>query len=215
MGGGHFRSDFAFVESALVDVDRLVGLTGLGTDSRLLDWGCGAGRLAVGIYERFGRIGLYHGVDVQRWLIAWAERHIGGTPGYRFTRVDSSNARYNPSGTGRLGIPAESGEYDVLYAYSVLSHMTGDEVRLYLGEMARLLRPGGSAFFTAFVEPDVERELENPPGYGGMRWSGPLHCVRFETGYFESMVAQAGLKIRHCKPGGETEGQSLFVVERP
>ena len=53
MGGKHFKNDAAFIKTAVRDVKRLEKYAGLTKDSRLLDWGCGAGRLAVGVREHF------------------------------------------------------------------------------------------------------------------------------------------------------------------
>lgn len=124
MGGKHFKNDDAFIRTAVRDVKRLERLAGLTTDSRLLDWGCGAGRLAVGVREHFSerRIADYHGVDVQPDLISWARENLTA-PGFRFTCVDVANERYNPAGLPERTIAADPGSVDVFYAYSVFSHM--------------------------------------------------------------------------------------------
>lgn len=212
MGGKHFRSNEAFVSSAVSEVGRLESW-GLDKDSRLLDWGCGAGRLAIGIREHWGSIAHYHGIDVQLPLVQWAQRHLADGS-FAFTHVDASNARYNPYGCIARAIPVSNGDYDAFYAYSVFSHMFGNDVYYYLKEMARLLSPSGFGFFTAFVEDGVEAERENPPAYGPLPWSGSLHCVRFERAYFGKLIDSAALRIEHFAHGEETDGQSLFVVRR-
>lgn len=214
MGGEHFRDDDAFVASAVREVGRLADQAGATKESRLLDWGCGSGRLAVGLIEQYGGIGEYHGVDVQKPLISWAERHLGSRPGFHFTHVNLANARYNPAGQTVQEIPGDTGGYDVFYAYSVFSHLRTADTAAYLREVARLLAPGGRAFVTAFVEDDVEDEAENPPGYGPMDWSGPLHCVRYRREFFEKMVAEAGLSSVEHEHGQETDGQSLYVLRK-
>ena len=215
MGGAHFRQDDAFVSSAVAEVGRLEDRIGLSTSSRLLDWGCGAGRLAVGIVEKMGRIDQYHGVDIQAHLVEWAQRHLGDRPGFTFTHVDLANPRYNPGGSHERTIPGATSDYDGFYAYSVFSHLMAEDTAAYLGEVARLLKPGGRAFVTAFVEDDVPDEEENPKGYGPLEWSGPLHCVRFERQFFEGMVREAGLEVDSLEHGQETDGQSLYVLRRP
>lgn len=210
MGGEHFRDDAAFVSSAVAEVRRLEA-HGLRPESRLIDWGCGAGRLAIGCIESGNPVAGYHGVDVQRPLIRWAQRHLT-RPGMSFTHVDVANARYNPHGQFATGIPGDTAHYNAFYAYSVFSHLTGRDAAAYLREVRRLLRADGFAFLTAFVESDVVVERENPPGYGPMDWRGALHCVRFSRDFFERMIADAGLRVEVFEHGRETDGQSLFVL---
>jgi cyclopropane fatty-acyl-phospholipid synthase-like methyltransferase len=214
MGGSHFNSDSAFLDSAVAEVDRLAAFTGLTATSRLLDWGCGAGRLGIGVAEKFGQIGLYHGVDVQEPLVRWAKRHIGRRAGLEFTYVDLANARYNPTGSSEQRIPGRDTDYDIFYAYSVFSHLSGSDAAAYFREVARLLRPDGKAFITAFVEDGVPPEEENPSGYGPLEWAGPLHCVRFSRPKFDSMIEDAGLSVQEILPSGETDGQSLFILQK-
>lgn len=210
MGGHNFETDEAFVASAVREVD-LLGRHGLTATSRVIDWGCGAGRLAVGIRETLGDVGDYHGVDVQEPLIRWARRHLGGD-GFRFTHVDVANPRYNPGGSARHRIPGEDGGCDVFYANSVFSHMLDDQARAYLAEFARLLAPDGVGVFTAFVEDEVDPVVENPPDYGPLAWSGRAHCVRYDRGFFDAMVDESGLRLVDFEHGTRSDGQSLYVV---
>lgn len=212
MGGKHFKDDADFVAKARADVQKLVA-HGLTKRSRILDWGCGAGRLAIGIVETWGSIRRYSGVDVQEPLIRWAQDNISPRrPRFTFTHVDIANARYNPRGETRRVIPGDDAAFDALYAYSVLSHMTSEDVKGYLAEIARLLTPRGFAWLTAFVEDDVADETENPEGYGPLEWRGPLHCVRFNRSTFEEWIAQAGLRVDDFSYGTETDGQSAYVL---
>ncbi|QNK80973.1 bifunctional 2-polyprenyl-6-hydroxyphenol methylase/3-demethylubiquinol 3-O-methyltransferase UbiG [Nakamurella sp. PAMC28650] len=210
MGGKHFQTDAGFVSEARKDVARLLE-NGYSPSEPLLDWGCGAGRLAVGALETLSNFVGYDGVDVQADLIRWAQRHIA-RPGVTFKWVDVSNARYNPRGTAQRVIPGGDGHYGTFYAYSVFSRMVTADVQGYLSEILRLLRPTGFAFVTAFVESDVAKETENPQGYGPLVWRGPLHCVRSDLGYFTEMVERAGLRITGHQHGTETDGQSAMIL---
>jgi cyclopropane fatty-acyl-phospholipid synthase-like methyltransferase len=213
MGGAHFKNDAAFIKTAVRDVKRLERSAGLTTQSRLLDWGCGAGRLAVGVREHLGRVADYHGVDVQPELVDWANENLAG-PGYRFTCVDVSNERYNPDGTPERTLAADPQSVDVLYAYSVFSHMNDEDTPAYLALIGQALAPTGRAFVTCFVEEDVPGWEENPEGYGPLEWKGRLHCTRFSRQHFEAHVNAAGLAVDRFEYGQETDGQSLYVVRR-
>ena len=163
--------------------------------------------------EHLGRLADYHGVDVQPELIDWANANLAG-PGFRFTCVDVSNERYNPDGTPERTLAAESGSVDVLYAYSVFSHMNDEDTPAYLRLIAEALSPQGRAFVTCFVEEDVPGWEENPEGYGPLEWKGRLHCTRFSRRHFEDHVNAAGLAVDRFEYGGETDGQSLYVLRR-
>lgn len=213
MGGAHFRRNKGFVEGGIRDVRLLRRRAGLRADSRLLDWGCGAGRLAVGVKALMGHLADYHGVDVQSDLIAWAQANLADEH-TRFTLVDQHNERYNPTGTPTFDIPADPGSVDVLYSYSVFSHMLTDDVAGYSATIASLLAPEGRAVMTAFVEDDVPDCVENPGDYRKLDWKGALHCVRFDRRFFEATLWDAGLAVAEFVHGQETDGQSLYVLRR-
>lgn len=211
MGGAHFREDTDFVAAAIRDVALLQRHAGLNRESRLLDWGCGAGRLAVGIKQSLGHVRDCHGVDVQSNLLAWARDHLTDEH-TRFTLVDQRNERYNPDGPSDFHIPAEPGSVDVLYAYSVFSHMLEPDVRGYARTISEILAPQGRAVMTAFVENDVPDSEENPAEYRKLAWKGRLHCVRFDRRFFEGLLWDNGLAVDEFVYGRETDGQSLYSL---
>lgn len=213
MGGAHFRKDADFVEAGVRDVRMLRRRAGLTRKSRLLDWGCGAGRLAIGVKTLLGNVADYHGVDVQPELLGWAADNLTDEH-TRFTLVDARNERYNPDGDATYDIPAEPGSVDVLYSYSVFSHMLTDDVAGYSRTIASILAPEGRAWMTAFVEEDVPDCVENPQDYLKLDWKGPLHCVRFDRRFFEATLWDAGLQVDEFVHGRETDGQSMYVLKR-
>jgi len=213
MGGAHFRKDADFVASGVRDVKLLRRRAGLGRRKRLLDWGCGAGRLAIGVKHLLGHVEDYHGVDVQPDLLYWARDHLADAH-TRFTLVDQRNARYNPDGDETYAIPADPGSVDVLYSYSVFSHMLSPDVAGYSRTIAEVLAPEGRALMTAFVEEDVPDCVENPADYRQLAWKGALHCVRFNRRFFEQTAYEAGLAVEEFVYGRETDGQSMYVFRR-
>lgn len=215
--GPEFRDDRFFLRSARGEADRLVEECGVRPPARVLDVGCGPGRLAIGIIDRLGEPAAYTGIDVHRPSIEWCRRYIGARhPAFRFHHLDARNARYNPAAAAAAAstrLPADDAAFDVAYLYSVFSHMLAEDVRAYLGELHRVLVPGGALFFTGFVEEDVPDVTENPPGYR-RPWSGPLHCVRYDRAYLAAMLADAGFDLVRFGYGLETDGQSAVYARR-
>ncbi len=214
-GGENFANDAVFLRSGECEAKRLIGTCGMTKQTRLLEVGCGFGRFPIGVLRTVGDVESYMGVDVNPLAIDWCVRHIAKThPTFHFLHTDVTNARYNPHGSTHVALlPFQPQSYDIIYLYSVFSHMIPQDVALYLHEFARLLAPGGTVFLTAFIEEGVKDYTENPEGYQ-REWKGPLHCTRYDRGYFRSLVEQAGLKVKHVDHGTETNGQSAVWITK-
>lgn len=215
-GGHHFSRDRDFVRSASREVEQLIMLAGLVPTSRVLDVGCGAGRLAYGLIARFGSSITYDGIDVMEAPIEWCRTTISTAfPEYSFSLVDVRNERYNPSGVVDAAVahlPFPARQFDLIYAYSVFSHMRARDVEAYLREFERVMASSARISVTAFIEEGVDDEAVNPPDYGPMIWSGELHCVRFSRRYFESAVRAARLEVLQFEYGLATDGQSRIIL---
>lgn len=216
LGGHNFQDDRSFLAAAVRDGQRLQHDLGVTTSSRILDIGCGVGRLPIGLRAQLGALPRYTGVDVDAGVIRWCRRHIND-PAAAFVHLDLANERYNPSGqsiTGSFRLPMTNESFDVIYLYSVFSHMLMPDVMAYLHEFRRLLAEGGTVFLTAFIEEGVDDVAVNPEGYGEFpgEWEGALHCVRFSRGFFDRNVAAAGLEIFRFDHASDTDGQSAVFL---
>ncbi len=106
---------------------------GLGDEVSILDWGCGHGRLARHFLHNWPSARLT-GLDIDAENVGWcAERFPAGTfllgPLHPPTALDSET-------------------FDVVFAISVMTHLTADVQREWLSELARVLKPGGLALLT-------------------------------------------------------------------
>jgi SAM-dependent methyltransferase len=157
----------------------------------------------------------YVGMDISMTAVRWCRRYIAKAhASCTFLHLPLHNERYNPTGVAlddTFHFPWPDASFDVIYLYSVFSHMRSSEIRIYLREFRRLLCPSGHVFFTAFTEMDVPEEMENPADYQD-DWKGPLHCVRFEKGFFVRMIEEAGFKIDRYDHGTETDAQSGYYL---
>lgn len=215
--GLEFRDDAYYLASAEAEAERLVQAFGLTLDSRVLDVGCGMGRLPTGILSRVGEIQGYTGIDVMERAIHWCKRNIGQHhPTFNFIHVNASNQLYNPNGQSintDFRLPLEDESVDIIYLYSVFSHMTADHVQVYLKEFRRLLVSSGGIFLTTFIEENVPNVTVNPQNYR-MKWTQPLHCVRYNKAYFESLLAAHDLIIKRFDYEKEADGQSGLYIFR-
>ena len=215
--GPEFADDRYFLRSARAEADRLKVHCGLASSTNVLDVGCGVGRLPIGILSTVGDIRSYCGVDVIRRCIEWCDRHIHSEhPSFSFFYIDAKNARYNPEGREidrQFILPFPPHSFDIIYSYSVFSHMLPDDMQLYVSEFQRLLNADGRVFATGFVEESVPDVSVNPEDYR-MQWSGPLHCVRYSRRFIEETFAAADLLLYQFDYATETDGQSAMYFRR-
>jgi len=215
--GTEFRNNEYFLVSAQKEANRLVERFGLTLHSSILDVGCGVGRLPVGILSRVGEMKHYRGVDVSETALRWCQRYITRKhPGFQFSPLNVKNPRYNPSGKPvdiDFRLPFVDQEFNIIYLYSVFTHMTTDDIRAYVKEFQRLLSPMGKIFLTAYIEDGVPDMTINPPGYR-MDWKGPLHCVRYNKDFFELLLAENGFEVDHFDYETEADGQSALYISR-
>ncbi len=103
----------------------LAGILGRLDGRKLLDFGCGAGRLSAWLSDRGTR---YTGVDLSPAMLELARRRH---PGLELELAEE----------GRL--PFASDHFDVVVSVTVLHHNPYQRQQQILGELLRVLRPGG------------------------------------------------------------------------
>jgi len=127
----------------------------LGGNDRVVDVGCGNGRLAMGLTERRGV--QYLGLDVVRESVDFCAAAFEGLPGFKFAHLDVRNSRYNPAGKqdgARMTLPLPDGWATLVVASSLFTHIANPLVtKRYLSEMRRVLEPGGKMLTTWFANP--------------------------------------------------------------
>lgn len=135
-------------------VQQFQALGGLQPEHRVLDMGCGVGRMAIPLTE-YLKEGGYEGFDTSAEMIRWCRKNITAAyPRFRFTHAPIYNRKYNPFGTisaQEFRFPYADAEFDFAFATSLFTHLGIEETRHYLAELARVLKPGGSALVTFFL----------------------------------------------------------------
>jgi SAM-dependent methyltransferase len=157
------RANYAEVARNLFNV--LVTGASVLPGERVLDVGCGTGRVAVPLAEYLGETGSYEGFDNSAARIDWCNERIAPLhPRFRFQTLDVYSSLYNPDGAlkgDEVVFPYEPDEFDVVFLFSVFTHMLGDDVAHYLTEIARVLRPGGRALISwILLNEESRRALE-------------------------------------------------------
>ncbi|HEV2704984.1 MAG TPA: class I SAM-dependent methyltransferase [Pyrinomonadaceae bacterium] len=131
-----------------------VDIAGLMPQERVLDVGCGTGRMARPL-TRYLKGGSYDGIDIVAPSIKWCQQaYADSYPNFRFHFTDIYNKVYNPHGryqASEYRFPFESSSFDFVFLTSVFTHLLPQDMENYLSEVARVLRPGGRCLITYFL----------------------------------------------------------------
>ena len=155
--------------------------------SRVLDIGCGFGKMARAlIYHPY--VKQYIGFDVFKPSIDWARETITPLTGQRFEFhwIDVTCV-YNPNGKYRgteVIYPAGDQAIDLAFACSLFTHLLEEDARHYLREVRRVLSPDGLFLPTIHIEPSP-----------GTRYSGDEVQIDIDPDYFVDMARDAGLRL--------------------
>ena len=138
----------------------------LRADASFLDVGCGCGRLARYLIEL--PIGSYIGFDRHRGMVDWCVQEIGShDPRFRFDHFDLRSVYVvwdDQAGSIDARIfrfPYADASFDAVLLASVFTHMSPSETRNYLGELARVMRPGAKALLSIFFSATGTTEVRD------------------------------------------------------
>jgi ubiquinone/menaquinone biosynthesis C-methylase UbiE len=134
---------------------HFIELGGLKPEHKVLDIGCGIGRIALSLTGYLSPRGEYRGFDIIREGIVWCRENITPRcPNFHFAAADIFNRTYNPGGkysAADFRFPYGDNYFDFVYTTSVFTHMLPADMDHYLAESARVMKPGGRCLHTFFL----------------------------------------------------------------
>lgn len=214
--GVEFEDDEFYLKSAEREANRLIHHFQYSQQSRVLDIGCGQGRLPIGILRVIGEVS-YIGIDVDQRSIDWCKRYIERDhPSFKFKHLNLYNERYNKNGIkidDEFRIEVNPKSVDIVHLYSVFSHTTEQDMRAFLKDFSRILDNKGKIFFTTFIEENVPNYSINPENYR-LKCSGPLHIVRYKKDYLFSILDESGYSILDFTHETEADGHSAIYLSK-
>jgi ubiquinone/menaquinone biosynthesis C-methylase UbiE len=217
MAMGPFEDPAVFLTSGRDTLDLAVRLTGLEPTHRLLDLGCGCGRVALAAMQFLGERGSYAGLDVDAGCIDWCVKNIEARDGrFAFTCLDVRSDAYNPLGAlsaDQAILPYADGSFDRALVSSVFTHLPEGGIAQYLAELQRVVVSDGFVLVSLLLMNDATRSAVRAgttsfvfvDRFGAHSWvleaSRPLEGVAVEEGWFQNLARRQGFLIQELTYG--------------
>lgn len=155
IGGGDFQ------RIGSLYLNRFIDLGGLKPEHRILDIGCGIGRIAIPLTTYLNNTGSYEGFDVVNKGINWCQKRITPKfPNFQFKYISLKNKLYNTE-TNNLAkdfiFPYKDQEFDFIILTSVFTHMLPEDMENYLKEIYRVMKPGALCYATYFLLNNISK----------------------------------------------------------
>jgi SAM-dependent methyltransferase len=207
IGPGDFRERGRQLAALLVK-------NGLQPDHRVLDIGCGIGRVALGLTNVLSRQGSYDGFDVDARAVKWCRNNLSPRyPNFRFTHANVATARHkrNDVAAAEYRFPYDDASFDFAFATSVFTHLEMPAALHYFREAHRVLRPGGILLATVFLFDETPSKLEFPDHRGDYRLRGESGVAFAEESVGKLLPAEHWTGIR-IQRGGWQRGGTFSVL---
>lgn len=143
-----------FIAQGNLQFSHLQKHTNIQASHTVLDIGSGLGRTAVRLTQFLDYTGSYEGFDVVKKGVDWCTKKISPDfPNFNFQYVSLANDLYNDSEqkAKEFVFPYQDGQFDIVFLFSVFTHMSIDEIAHYFQEINRVLKPGGQCLATCFI----------------------------------------------------------------
>ena len=177
--------------------------------SRILDFGCGCGRVLYWLQRFYPSVGFY-GTDTDGEALSWCQEHLSSS-GY-FVGNDASPP-----------LPFEKEFFDLVYSISVFTHLSEELQFCWLEELKRVTKPGSYLLLSVHGEeffkqaPREFREHFREAGFYS-RSTTDEDSEPFETSYHaeEYIRARWGafFEVEEIIKGGGNNDQDLVLCRR-
>lgn len=147
--------------------EKIIQWLSIKPNQKILDIGCGCGRIAIHFINYLNEQGQYIGIDSNKKLITYCKDNISVTNNnFQFKFIDAYNGAYSKDGKIKcqdIIFPIDDESVDIVIMWSVFTHMYLEDIDSYLKEIHRVLKKGGlfiSSFnlYNEFISNQIKME---------------------------------------------------------
>ena len=176
---------------------------GLERTDRVLEVGCGVGRMVLPLTRHLAEGGTYDGIEIAKYKLYYCKRTFGRRFGnFKFHHADVFNKYYNPRGSMRAceySFPFQPGSFDFVFLVSVFTHMLPADMEHYLAEIFRVM-DAGATFIASFWLMDSKEDRPLTHEYSDIctvyRIDEPEHGVFYIENYVLDVYKRTGFDIQ-------------------
>lgn len=202
-----------FVEGGKLGVQTIVSLleahdTDLGALNSILDFGCGCGRV-IRHLRHYETVNI-HGTDCNQQAVVWCDENLNFA---EFgTNALEPRTRYRAHA------------FDLVYAFSVFTHLTESLQSRWMQELRRILRPGGLLIITVHGDHYLpQMPASEEPRYrrgelivAGQEAAGQNACAAFHPERYVRNVLAKDFDVIDFRPQGALGNprQDAYLLRR-
>jgi SAM-dependent methyltransferase len=136
---------------------------------KILDIGCGMGRMAIPFTTYLSKEGNYDGFDIVKLGIDWCTKKITSKfSNFNFKLIPLRNDLYRldtENTASKLKFPYENDSFDFIFLTSVFTHMMPEDLIQYISEISRVLKKDQQCFATFFIIDEQSEASMKHNGY--------------------------------------------------
>jgi ubiquinone/menaquinone biosynthesis C-methylase UbiE len=197
-------------------------------DGKVLDVGCGCGRMALALAKYLSSEGSYKGTEIDKEFVDWCKRKISPRyPNFSFSHADIFSSSYNPKGkitAADYRFPFANDSFDVVFLSSVFTHMLPRDLKNYFTEVARVMKKNSRCLITYFLlnGESQEQMTSGKTTFNFIEIKGcsivdknfPENAVAYKEEYIIDLYNKLGLEIKQpIHYGGWAGKKSPFGLQ--
>jgi len=218
-----------FKKSGLKYLNNFKKYCNLKPENEILELGQGMGRLTMPLTKYLNDQGEYYGLDVIPDSVKHCQENITKKfPNFYFLLADVKNKVYNPEGQLQAHeyiFPFRDNFFDFVFLHSVFTHMLLEDMKNYLSEIVRVLKPGKRCLISyALFNTESNNKLNrynHEHDFGSYRCklpNNPEIAISYDIKLIQDTYKKVGLKIiepiHYTHTNNEISQQDVIIASK-